>query len=579
MKVLKHSLIAGLMCLSSWVALAGDPAKVLIVANKRDSESLRLAEYYSEKRGIPKKNIIAFNMPREEEITWSEFVEQLYNPLATHLIEKGWIEGALTVEKDRAGRVQAQCQGTSIDYLVLCRGVPLKIKHEPTFLTDAERAFPPEEQHLNNNSASVDSELTLLAQPETSVSWVLPNPLFDLDEPDKLMRYPSSMVRVDKRLLENPMYIARKVRLQMNNAIVRVARHDGPTLMSAQALIDHALQAEQWGALGRVYIDLGGPYDRGNEWMIAAGKLFESHGFDVTYDEDKELFPEDARFDAPIFYFGWWSMHPKGALASPYLLFPSGALAFHLHSFSSRTLRMEEHYWVGPLVTKGVTGTMGYVYEPYLDAAHRPDLFTEALFKGMELGEAAYYATPFLSWQAIVVGDPLYRPFKVSLGTQLLMIQAGENPPNAEYAVIRKMNLLEQAGKDSQALAFAMAYLTRTPSIALALKTAYLQVKLGAPDKAIEVLEFVAQRPHFVGESIALARDAAVFLTELNAKEEALAIFRHLLLSVSKRDAMTQSILKAAVASAKHFNEEDLVRQWGMRLGASEGVPKAQEDK
>ena len=41
-----------------------------------------------------------------------------------------------------------------------------------------------------------------------------------------------------------------------------------------------------------------------------------------------------------------------------------------------------------------------------------------ALSRGQTLGEAAYYALPALSWQAVVIGDPLYRPFLVSLEDQ-----------------------------------------------------------------------------------------------------------------------------------------------------------------
>ena len=61
----------------------------------------------------------------------------------------------------------------------------------------------------------------------------------------------------------------------------------------------------------------------------------------------------------------------------------------------------------------GVTATLGTVFEPYLQFTHRPSLFLRALSRGKNFGDAVYYALPALSWQAVAIGDPLYRPFKV----------------------------------------------------------------------------------------------------------------------------------------------------------------------
>ena len=68
---------------------------------------------------------------------------------------------------------------------------------------------------------------------------------------------------------------------------------------------------------------------------------------------------------------------------------------------------------------------------------------TRALSAGRTLGDAAYYALPALSWQTIVIGDPLYRPFAVSLDAQLANV--GALPPAlAPYVLLRKARLLER---------------------------------------------------------------------------------------------------------------------------------------
>ena len=60
----------------------------------------------------------------------------------------------------------------------------------------------------------------------------------------------------------------------------------------------------------------------------------------------------------------------------------------------------------------GVTATMGAVAEPYLAAFPKPHRFFAELVKGRCLAEAFYRAKPFNSWQMVLIGDPLYRPFE-----------------------------------------------------------------------------------------------------------------------------------------------------------------------
>ena len=58
-------------------------------------------------------------------------------------------------------------------------------------------------------------------------------------------------------------------------------------------------------------------------------------------------------------------------------------------------------------ISEGATGASGHVYEPYLAMTPRPDLLLPAYYQGRNLAESYYLAIPRLSWQNIVVGDPL----------------------------------------------------------------------------------------------------------------------------------------------------------------------------
>jgi hypothetical protein len=51
------------------------------------------------------------------------------------------------------------------------------------------------------------------------------------------------------------------------------------------------------------------------------------------------------------------------------------------------------------------------VYEPYLETCVRPQYLFPAYVRGLNLAESFYSAIPLLSWQTVVVGDPLTAPF------------------------------------------------------------------------------------------------------------------------------------------------------------------------
>jgi Flp pilus assembly protein TadD len=63
------------------------------------------------------------------------------------------------------------------------------------------------------------------------------------------------------------------------------------------------------------------------------------------------------------------------------------------------------------LIKAGVTGIAGHVAEPFLDATIRPEILFPAYVAGFNLVESYYLAMPYLSWQTVVVGDPLCAPF------------------------------------------------------------------------------------------------------------------------------------------------------------------------
>jgi hypothetical protein len=66
---------------------------------------------------------------------------------------------------------------------------------------------------------------------------------------------------------------------------------------------------------------------------------------------------------------------------------------------------------IGDLIREGATGAAGHVTEPFLQSTIRPNILFPAYFAGFNLVESFYLAMPHLSWQTVVIGDPLCAPF------------------------------------------------------------------------------------------------------------------------------------------------------------------------
>ncbi len=414
----------------------GPEMRTVILVNSRDRESVELGEFYAGQRGIPRDNLIALPMPETESITWREFVDQVWQPLQDELLHRRWLEGIEGTSLDPLGRKRVALTGHRIAYLVVCRGTPLRIYHDPTLAGEAQVRKIPEQ--FRTNQGAVDSELSLLAAGNYEPNAFVPNPWFEHEVP------------VDSNAA----------------LVVKVARLDGPTPADARRLVTSAIEGERTGLLGRYYVDWGGgPHPDGDRWLEATQKQLDALGFEGDTERTGAMFATADRFDAPVFYFGWYTANASGPFTRAGFAFPPGAIALHIHSYSAETLRSTEKGWCGPFVARGVTATMGNVFEPYLPFTHRPDRLVQALARGQTLGDAAYFALPVLSWQAVLVGDPLYRPFQVSLDQQMKNLSLLP-ADRARYAVVRKAVLLEREGKNAEAIALLQSALRLFPHAA-----------------------------------------------------------------------------------------------------------------
>ncbi len=524
------------------VALGSGPAdRVVIVANSDAPDSVAIAGHYAQVRGVPAANVIALKMPVTETISWAEFVSTIWQPLEDELVDRGWIDAIKMDLFDDVGRRKYAISGHRIAALVVCRGVPLRIAHDQSLF----RELRPLTDHaeFRTNEGAVDSELSLLARTDYPVNAGIPNPLFHNVRPTD-----------DERML-----------------VVEVSRLDGPTAADAMGLVDLAVEAERTGLLGRAYADVAGPDERGNRWLESDASQMAALGFDLSVGRGPGTMPATARFDAPALYFGWYAPDLNGPFGLPGFRFPPGAIAVHVHSFSAHTLRSATEGWCGPLIARGVTATVGNVFEPYLDFLHRPDLLLEALARGEDLVDAAYYALPMLSWQSIVIGDPLYRPFAVPLSAQLKALSA--LPPRlAGYAAIRRMNLLDAAGEKGKAIEEGKAAMKEVPSVALALALAGRLDASGLGEGASWVVRDAAESAGALPGDWEVMREAALFLAAHKRSAEAIELFRRLFAIDAIPSAVRSSWLVEARQVALDAGDTGQAAEW--KVETSQAVEK-----
>ena len=546
----RHGVLLGavLILLFALIARAAPtrPADgVILLANSADPDSLRIARHYAEVRRVPEANIIALPLPLAETISWSEFVVTLWQPLQDELMRREWIRAIPMALVDPVGRRKFSPLGHRITALAICRGVPLRINHDPALAADALpfTRQPP----FRTNQGSVDSELSLLAAGSYPINAFVPNPLYQNAAPSD----------------------------HESAQIVKVSRLDAPSFAEANALVDQAVAAERLGLIGRAYVDIGGAHPDGDRWLEDVAGQLTTLGFDLSVDRDSATLAASARIDAPALYFGWYAGNLNGPFALPGFRFPPGAIALHIHSFSAATLRSTTSGWAGPLLARGVTATMGNVFEPYLDLTHRPQLFLRALSRGATLVEAAAFALPAFSWQTVLIGDPLYRPFAVPLETQLAN-RAALPPRLAGYAVLRRMKRLEADGKSADALALGRKALVATPNLALGLGLAQRFRTAGDLPSAAQALGFAAMLPAFPPDEWSLAATSAALLTEVGRPASALEIYRALLGSKTAPDDLRYTWLRPAIASARLAHDEAQARRWNTlltELTPAEAVP------
>lgn len=412
----------GFIFLSVHTCWSLEPSEILIVTNKNTPDSLPLARYYMGKRGIPDENMVQLSVTDHETCSREEYEKKIALPIRKFLIKRN-------------------SRGTPLRCIVTVFGVPLTIANtdlsinEKALLADMQgkahrlnlqmRSLREDEKYKRkaiqdildrinsriiffkkmDKGAAVDSELALVLQKEYILLGWLPNPLY--------RGYDGTPLQ------------------ETAKGILMTCRLDGPSAQIVRRVIDDSMNAERNGLTGKAYFDarwpypgdkpLGG-YERYDRSIHrAAGHVRKSGAMAAILDEKPQLFQAGECPDAAL-YCGWYSL---SKYVDAFQWVP-GAVGYHIASGECVTLKdRRSKAWCKVMLENGVAATIGPVGEPYVEAFPPPELFFSLLLEGrLTLVECFAKSNPYLSWKMILIGDPLYKPFKHRAGDRHYQPQA-----------------------------------------------------------------------------------------------------------------------------------------------------------
>lgn len=388
-----------LILLWAEVSFGLEPEEVLVVANREVSGSVDIAHYYMKKRAIPESHLLTLALSQNETMPRDQY-DTILRPAVLDKLEK------LKTEH----RIEA---------IVLIYGVPLKVTPpapsekekeliqkfreekagvvdtpaNPEFAKNKRKALQEKISTLlkTNQRAAVDSELSLVKAEKYNLTGWIKNPYF--------LVFQSISLDIHK------------------DQVLLVTRLDGPDTDTVYRIIDDTLATEIVGLRGKAYFDARWPRPAMHESLFGY-RLYDASlhdaakatakRMDVTVNDKEELFHPGTCPQAAL-YSGWYSL----AHYIDSFEWQRGSIGYHIASSECSTLREKNsQVWCLKMLQKGVAATIGPVYEPYIQGFPLPAIFFSSLTEGyMSLGESYLVSQPYLSWQMVMIGDPLYQPF------------------------------------------------------------------------------------------------------------------------------------------------------------------------
>ena len=412
--MIRIKIIFLLMLTCSAFCLGLEPNQILIIANSEIPVSEHIAQYYCQQRAVPADNLVLLPLGSKpaDSISRADYNDKVAKPLRDVLKSEkfnGKIKCLLTiygVPITVGGRGQLKGNEEQLKKIneLIAQGKEVQEKLKTQIVKN-----PTEEKNVETKLAQLQAMVNIINGNETHASLDSELSMI-LIEGYELYRWQINTLQSSiSRVIDSNDQLS-----AFRDKTLMVSRLDGPSEEIIISLIDKAVKTEKTGLKGIAYFDSRAIIDKDrygeyDQSIRDIGFITNSlTGLTVKQEQSKNLFEPNSCPDAAI-YCGWYSLKKYIDAFD----FVDGAVGYHIASYEAEGLRdINSQAWCPAMLRDGITATLGPVAEPYLHTFPKPmDFFTE-LYKGCSLVEAYYKSNPFNSWMLLLIGDPLYKPFK-----------------------------------------------------------------------------------------------------------------------------------------------------------------------
>jgi uncharacterized protein (TIGR03790 family) len=385
------------------VFAGGGPENVLVVANLESEDSIRVADYYVQRRGIPLHQRVTVSIPvKRKRALWFDSYEE-YDELLQKPVRE-WLESHPLAP---------------ITLILLTRDIPVTVPLRGKGLP-VPRPKDPKKMKEIPHYRSVTHMLALHRFDadvirEASMSQMIRNPMFQAD-----------------RTL-NP----RSFKLPNGNPFPAygVGLLNAFTVDDVLAMIDRSVEADRQVEpfTSTIYLGRSKENDpRGcyNGYFPVLKGFLQEKGFRIEIVEhpgkSRELLVD--REDVLIYQYGQASWSKEFPAKNRYR---PGALIDNLTSAALTSDCFNPERKGGQtsmcrFLAAGATAVHGCVREPYTSAFNSQYAHIVFYLGGYNLVESYFMAHPILPWMNLVAGDPLLQPFAKRPVVKVEVLEEGE---------------------------------------------------------------------------------------------------------------------------------------------------------
>jgi len=358
---------------------------LLVVYNENEAVvdvSREIAEYYIDTetgRGIDPLHMTSFNWDDPDEGNME-------------IVRRDYYEDTMRVEIEQF--LTDSGFKDEIKYIVLCKGVPLKIRKVNG------------SNYLDLDYASVDSEMCLLFEDYNLPGRTI-NPFraeaTEVTEPFQPFTYSYGGVTLSYLVARLDAYTLEEVKAIIDRSLIAQGNTDGYVILDDQAgkHIDmmHDPTADDRPSATTILTDYG-------------ANLFED---DTTAFVDRTFIADDLISQNVVGYCSH-GVHSANDPGAEYILtgldfgYRPGAMFITYESFNGSTFILpasRSQGLISDFLRMGGTCGIGNVWEPWSDAVGDESVAFVQYLKGDNAIEALYRSLRYVSWCEVVVGDPL----------------------------------------------------------------------------------------------------------------------------------------------------------------------------